>query len=79
MPLPSSSSILASIATPARRFSATKPSTPDSGTRWTVMFSSASPPPSPVRVRPVASTSVKLSDVMPGEEKYSPRSSTNWA
>ena len=37
------------------------------GTRWTVMSSLSSPPPSPIFRTPCARTSVKLSESMPGE------------
>jgi hypothetical protein len=59
---------LVSIATPAARFSATNAGTSASATRCTVMFSSPSPPPSLTFVSPVARTSVKHSDVIPGDE-----------
>ena len=46
-----------------------------SGTRWTVMFLSATPPPALTCSSPRARSRVKLSLSMPGDEKNSPRSS----
>ncbi|OYW87386.1 MAG: hypothetical protein B7Z20_05235 [Sphingobium sp. 32-64-5] len=60
-------SSLTSIAKPSARRAATKSATPFTGTRWTVIFSPSTPPPSCTRERPVARNSEKLSDTMPGE------------
>lgn len=56
-----------SIPHPSARFAATKSAIPASGTRWTMISSPSTPPPSPTLVRSFAIRRVKLSLTMPGE------------